>query len=122
MTTRSTSRTNRLVRFAPSFFSLAQIIPQLDGRLFGGVHELRPVSTHAPVPELALKGVACTLDCRALNRDPCWLEANKCGECYDGFHGKAGHVNSPCGKVGISGRRECIDQHGEYDPSYGTFA
>lgn len=68
-------------------------------RLFGDVHELRPVSTHAPVPELALEKIACSVDCPGLNRDPCWLEANKCGECVDGFDGKAGHVNSPCGKV-----------------------
>ncbi|CAM9697124.1 unnamed protein product [Ectocarpus sp. 12 AP-2014] len=67
--------------------------------LFGDVHELRPVSTHAPVPELALEKIACAVDCPGLNRDPCWLEANKCGECVDGFDGKAGHVNSPCGKV-----------------------
>ncbi|CAM9130121.1 unnamed protein product, partial [Laminaria digitata] len=67
--------------------------------LFGDVHELRGVSTHGAVPELASKQVACTLNCGELNRDPCWLEANKCGECADGFVGKAGHVNSPCGKV-----------------------
>lgn len=60
---------------------------------------MRPIFTHAPVPELASEAVACTLDCKALNRDPCWLEENRCGECYDGFSGKAGHVNSPCGKV-----------------------
>ncbi|CAN0537971.1 unnamed protein product, partial [Ectocarpus sp. 12 AP-2014] len=57
------------------------------------------VSTHAPVPELASEKIACAVDCPGLNRDPCWLEANKCGECVDGFDGKAGHVNSPCGKV-----------------------
>lgn len=67
--------------------------------LLGAVHALREVSTHAPVPELASERVACTLDCRGLNRDPCWLKANKCGECSEGFVGKAGHVNSPCGKV-----------------------
>ncbi|CAM9283759.1 unnamed protein product [Ectocarpus fasciculatus] len=72
--------------------------PNSNG-LFGDVHELRPVSTHAPVPELALEKIACAVDCPGLNRDPCWLEANKCGECVDGFDGKAGHVNSPCGKV-----------------------
>lgn len=68
-------------------------------RLFGEIHQLRGVSTHAPVPQLASEKVACTLDCVDLNRDPCWLEANKCGECFQGFVGKAGHVNSPCGKV-----------------------
>ncbi|CBJ34147.1 conserved unknown protein [Ectocarpus siliculosus] len=72
--------------------------PNSNG-LFGDVHELRPVSTHAPVPELALEKIACAVDCPGLNRDACWLEANKCGECVDGFDGKAGHVNSPCGKV-----------------------
>ncbi|CAM9253016.1 unnamed protein product [Ectocarpus sp. 4 AP-2014] len=72
--------------------------PNSNG-LFGDVHELRPVPTHAPVPELALEKIACAVDCPGLNRDPCWLEANKCGECVDGFDGKAGHVNSLCGKV-----------------------
>lgn len=78
-------------------------MPKYDGpcdRLFGDVHELRAVFTHGTVPELASNQVACTLNCVELNRDPCWLEANKCGECVQGFVGKAGHVNSPCGKVG----------------------
>ncbi|CAM9139051.1 unnamed protein product [Hapterophycus canaliculatus] len=72
--------------------------PESNG-LFGSVHELRAVYTHAPVPELASERVTCTVDCPGLNRDPCWWEANRCGECLDGFDGKAGHVNNPCGKV-----------------------
>ncbi|CAM9385228.1 unnamed protein product [Scytosiphon promiscuus] len=95
--------------------------PESNG-LFGSVHELRSVSTHAPVPELASQQVACTVDCVGLNRDPCWLEANRCGECLDGFDGKAGHVNSPCGKVAsltlediarIADRERALAQGGE---------
>lgn len=68
-------------------------------RVYSDVYELQDVSTHVPVPELVSERVACTLDCRQLNRDTCWLEANRCGECLEGFIGKAGHANSLCGKV-----------------------
>ncbi|CAM9929505.1 unnamed protein product, partial [Choristocarpus tenellus] len=64
--------------------------------LYGYVHILQHVNTHTPVPELAEGGVTCSMHCGELNRDPCWLEADVCGECSEGYVGKRGHANTPC--------------------------